>query len=512
MDNYFEFRQIMTIIRRWWWIMLAVILLALLTGYFVNQNQTPEYEASVTVMVGDPLQSSKINRDDIAAQTEYTQAYAEMARRQPVLEGAVKTLGLDLSWRQLSDTLGVLIVEDTSLIEISVRASSPKNAEMLAEEIANQLILLGQTPEEESAQQQFVQQEIDDLQTRIDAGHERLALLRSQVNYVRSPERLDELKSEIDTLERIVTDWEDTYSRLLPLSASNSSQNGLTVIEEAHANSIPVSPRLTLNLLLSFCIGLVLAIGLILLIDHLDTRIRTSEAIQEKLGLNYLGTISKMRGKNQDDKLIGVNNPQFDTALYYKKVLDNIGFSEKGDQPIKSLLVTSSHLREGKTTTASNLGVMMAHAGYKTVIVDADWKNPTQHLLFDLPNEQGLMDLLTSSDLAPKELTNTTSVANLQILTIGNLSENPFELLQPAKVKTILSNLAEVSDVVIIDAPSANIAESATLYSLVDGVILVIEAGRTTVSSVRQTVSSVHLTGGKLLGGILNRSPSPRNI
>jgi capsular exopolysaccharide synthesis family protein len=169
-------------------------------------------------------------------------------------------------------------------------------------------------------------------------------------------------------------------------------------------------------------------------------------------------------------------------------------------------------LREGKTTTASNLGIMMAHAGLKTIVIDVDWKNPTQHLLFNLSNQQGLMDLLISSDIKTEELVRSTTVNRLQILTIGNLPEDPVEVLQPSRIKEILNELVEISDVVILDAPSTNIAESATLYNLVDSVILVIASGRSTTASVRQSMANLHLTGGKLLGGILNQSPSPWGI
>jgi capsular polysaccharide biosynthesis protein len=114
--------------------------------------------------------------------------------------------------------------------------------------------------------------------------------LQDQVIHVKSSAKLNELKTEIDALERFVTDWEDTYSRLLALSATSSTQNELTIIEEAHVKSKPVSPRLTLNILLSACIGFGLALGVVFLIDKFDDRIRTSDAFEHQLGLNHLGT------------------------------------------------------------------------------------------------------------------------------------------------------------------------------------------------------------------------------
>lgn len=509
MDNYFEFKQIITLVFRWWWVLALGTLIAVAIGYGVTQSQSPVYEATATVMVGDFIQAPQINRDDIIARDAYTQAYADMARREPVLNGVVKALGLNLSWNQLKNSVNVKVVANTSLIEINASANSPQKAQAIAGEVAKQLTLLVQTQDNESPNRQFAAQEVEDLRSRIETGHKRLASLRSQATYASSPERLNEMQNKIDSLEGLVTDWEDTYSRLLAsLETTNRTQNSLKIIEAARANQTPLSPNPSINIIVSAAVGFVFAFGLMFLLNLFDDRIRTGETLERKLGLNYLGSISKMKGKSYDGKLITAKNPLFGTALYYKNILDNIGFSDKGDQPVKSLLVTSSHLREGKTTTAANLGIIMAQAGFKTIVVDVDWKNPTQHLLFDLSNQHGLMDLLTTSSLTAKEQLQATNVAKLQILTAGNLPENPIEMLQPNRMKQILADLTKISDVVILDAPSTDIVESAVLFGLVDGVILVIESGRTRMVSVKQAMISLNLTGGKLLGAILNRNSS----
>ena len=512
MHSYSDPRQVIITVLRWWWLILLVILIAAVTGHSVTQNQTPVYEATATVMVGGFIQSPQINRDDLVARDAFTQAYAEMALRQPVLAGVVEALGLPVSWKQVKDVVGVEVVANTPLIEIYAEASSPEEAQAIAGEIANQLILLSQAQGDEGATRQFVQQEIQDLQARIDNGRERLADLQRQVTYPGSPERLDELKMEIDSLERIVTDWEDTYSRLLTVLQSNTSQNSLTIIEEAQANSKPVYPRPELNMFLSASVGLGVALALVFLIDLFDDRIRTTEDLTPQLGLNLLGTITKMKGKQYDGKLITAQSPLQGTAFFYKKILDNIGFVKKGNARVRSLLVTSPRLREGKSVTVSNLAIMVAQAGLRTVILDVDWKKPTQHLLFDIKNDTGLMDLLRTEELITAEQLRTTSVQNLQVLTVGSLADDPIEILQPKRMKEILADLTKVSDVVILDAPSTAYTESAILFGLVDGVVLVIDSGRTTMASVKRSMASLQLTGGKLLGGILNRSSSPWSI
>jgi capsular polysaccharide biosynthesis protein len=304
MDNYFDPKQILLTLLRWWWVLVLGMLVAVAIGYGVTQNQPRVYKATATVMVGGFIQAPQVSRDDIVGRDAFTQAYAEMALRQPVLGGVVEALDLNISWTQLKDIVAVGIVEGTPLIEISAEANSPEAAKAIAGEIANQLILLSQTQSDEESTRQFVQQEIQHLQTKIETERERLAVLQVEATSRIPPERLNELKIEIDTLQRFITDWEDTYSRLLALLDSNVSQNSLAIIEEAHANPKPVSPHLALNLLLSACLGLGLALGIVLLIDQFDDRIRTSEALEQKLGLHHIGTISKIKGKTMSELMM----------------------------------------------------------------------------------------------------------------------------------------------------------------------------------------------------------------
>jgi capsular exopolysaccharide synthesis family protein len=508
MTNYFEPKQIFLTLMRWWWVFVLATILAVVIGYGVTQAQTPVYKATATVMVGSFLQAPQVSRDDIVARDAFTQAYAEMALREPILSGVIKALGLKTSWNTLKGRVGVNIVQNTPLIEISAEASNPQDAEAIAGEVANQLILLSQNKGDEESKHLFMQQEVQQLQTKIETGRENLAVLEMQASAARSQEQMNESKIEMETQQRFITDWEDTYSRLQTLLGSSALQNSLRIIEEAHANPKPISPHMNLNILLSICVGLGLALGSVFLIDQFDDRIRTSGTLEQKLELHHLGTISKIKGPQYDGKLMTSKDASLGTAFFYRKILENIGFGEKGARPVKSLLVTSPRVREGKSVTVSNLGIMMARAGLKTIIVDVDWIKPVQHLHFSVANNTGLMDLLTTPGLTTKEQLQNTAVPNLQILTTGNLPDNPVETLEPIRLKQILSDLTKISNVVILDAPSTTITESAVLFSLVEGVILVIDSGRTTVTSVKQSMASLYLTGGKLLGGILNRSAS----
>jgi len=504
MDNYFELRQIISILMKRWWVLALASLVGAVIGYGISQSQPRVYEATATVIVGESIQASEFSRDDIAARDAFAQSYAELARRQPVLEGVVNTLNLDISLSQLKDRVQVKIV-DAHLIEITAEANKPQDAQLIAGEVVHQLILLSPDLETMDSTQLFLQQEVEDLQTRIESGRKELLALQAQTTIGMPVEQLDALKVEITTLERLITDWEDTYSRLLGLLKPNTSQNRLTILEEAQANPKPISPNPPLNILLGVGLGFVLALGLIFLLNQFDNKVRSAEMLERKLGLNYLGSIRKMKGKNFDGKLIAVQDPLSNISESYRAIKRNIEFATKG-QKVKSLLVTSPGAGEGKSITVSNLGIIMAQAGLKTIIVDADLRESSQHLIFDIPNGIGLANLLTTPELKPKEQLIDTGVANLQLLPSGNFSHNPVDLLNHKRMKQILSDLIKLSDLVILDASSMSNAESVELSNLVDGVMLVINVGRTTYASIEKSVARLHFSNGLLLGGILNRS------
>jgi len=503
MNNYLELRQVISVLFRRWWVLVLGSLIGALIGFGISQSQPWVYEANATVMVGESIQPSDLSRDDIAARDVAAQTYVALANRQPVLAAVIKTLGLDVSLDEMKDRTRIRTV-DAHFIRITVQANNPREAQLIAGEIAHQLILLSPDPEDKDSTQLFLQQEIEDLQTRIESGRKELLTLQARSTSGMTADQRDARKIEIAALERLLTDWENTYARLLGLLNPNAFQNRLILIEEAQANREPLSPRLSLNIWLGVGLGFVLALGIIYLIDQFDDKVRSAEILERKLGLRHLGSVSKMKGINYDGILISAQDPLSNLSESYRMIIRNIEFITK-DQPVESLLVTSPGADEGKSITVSNLGITLAQAGFKTIIVDADLRESVQHLIFDIPNGIGLSDLLTTLDLKPKEQLIDTGIANLQLLASGNLPHNPVALLRPKRMKQILSDLIKFSDVVILDVPSMTSAESAELSSLVGGVILVIDFGRTTQASVGQSVAKLH-PSSRLLGGILNRS------
>ncbi|MEJ2555502.1 MAG: polysaccharide biosynthesis tyrosine autokinase [Anaerolineae bacterium] len=508
MSDFVELRRYVAVIVKWWWLPILVTAMAVVTGYVVSRSQPRVYQASTTVMVGQSIQAIELDSRDILASERLALTYANIGRRQPALQGVVDRLNLKDTWQQLKNRVKITPLEGTQLLEITVEAGSPEEAQATADEVARQLILLSPTAlenQEQDENQRLVRQQIDDLQARIADGKTRRDTLEAAMTNSLSAQQVQELQSEIDTLDRLITDWEDNYTQLLIFVESRKSPNYLTVVEPAQVAHTPIRPRVRLNMLVAGVVGLSLALGLILLLEYLDNTLKSADDLRQSLGLTVLGTVGRIDGENYRDRVIVSQNPFSPESEACRMIRSNIQFMSV-DRPVKTILVTSPVLGEGKSTMVANLGVVMAQAGLKTIIVDADLRRPVQHQIFQVANLGGLTDLLCSRELEINSHLRNTNVQNLQLITCGDLPPNPSELLGSQRMVQLLANLQELADIVILDSPPAVlVADAAVLSNRVDGVVLVAQAGQTRRDVAERAVLNLQQAGANLLGAVLNR-------
>jgi capsular exopolysaccharide synthesis family protein len=476
-------------------------------GYGISQRQPPVYQATVTIIVGQSTQSADLTKTDIQTSELLAQTYANIAKRQPVLQGVIQAMNLNESEQALKKRVTVKQVDGTQLLEITVEASSPEEARLTADELARQLILRspgGLKNGEETEKQQFIKRRMDSLQTKIQYGQQRLdGLERFEDEYV-STERLIELQDEINTLETLIYDWEESYTQLLILAENEQSPNHLAIIEPAKARVTPVWPQPKLHALLATTIGLLLALGFVLLREYLDNTIKSADDFRKYLGVTPLGTTRRIKNNDFRDDLLTYWDCFAPWLEAYRMIRTNIQFMTI-DQSAKSIIVTGALPGEGKSITTANLGVVMAQADLKTIIVDADLRRPSQHKIFHVPNKEGLTDLLRASEPDLNNYLKETPVKNLYLLTSGVLPSNPSELMGSQRMGQLLANLSEHADMVIFDSPPiVAFADAAVLSARLDGVIFVAMAGQTRLDVVRQAILNLQQVGANLLGGVLN--------
>lgn len=508
MKDFIEIRHLAAMILRRWPILLLGAVLGAALGYVLSQRAEPVYRATAVLVVGQSIQSSELESRDIQIAEQLAPTYAEIARRQPVLQATVNALELDMGWQQLRELVRVTPIEGTQLLDVTVEARGPGEARLIADELARQLVLLGasSTQAEDDANALFLRERLDSLKFRIEDGQRRIEGLEAAMAGAATGADIRSLQDQVDVLEGLITGWESNYAQLLSLIDSQKTRNYLNVIGEAQANPSSIRPSASLNMLLGAALGLILALGVVLFLGYLDDRIRTTDDVNRDLGLAPLGAVGKIPGSGYQQKLIKGMDWYAPPVEAFNVIRSNIRFASQDEKP-GVILITSALVGEGKSLTAANLGVAMAKLGLKTVVVDTDLRRPTQHQIFEQLNAPGVAEILDTDGATVEE--NLQSVGEkLHLLPSGSYSHNPAELVSSPSMHGLIAGLAEEFDVVILDAPPVlTAADAAVLSNMANGVVLVVESGRTGRRAARQAVTALQQAGANILGAVLNQAP-----
>lgn len=501
-----ELRQYLSIAWKWMWLVVLAVSVAAIASFLASRAATPLYRTTTTMMVGRITQDPNPNSMNIYMGQQLALTYIQLVKREPVLKGAIESLGLKLPWQALNGQVSATAVPQTQLIEISVVDSDPYRAKVLADAIAQQLIL--QSPANPNIigrdQLSFTQEQLNDLKEKILTTTDQAQQLRVELDQANSARQIQDLQSEINLLESKVSGWQDTYSQLL-LSLQGGDVNVLNVVEQAPIPKQPISPNIMMNVLTASAIAFVLALGGAFLVEYLDDTVKNPDDVARTTNLPTLAAIAKMDGEGYGDALITIQKPLSPTAEAFRILRTNLQFSMV-DKPARSLMMSSPGPSEGKSTTLANLAIVMAQSGMKVAIVDTDLRRPVQHKIFNLANRHGLTDAIIQPDRELDELLQPTGIENLWLLSSGPLPPNPAELLASERLGAIIEELKQHVDVAFFDSPPVLVvADAAILGTKVDGVVLVNDTGHTRSTEARRAAEELRRARANLLGVVLNR-------
>jgi capsular exopolysaccharide synthesis family protein len=311
---------------------------------------------------------------------------------------------------------------------------------------------------------------------------------------------------------------EDRYNILRTrLSASELSGRVTGKIEATNVKPLdpalvptePVSPRLRVNVAGAAIVSLVLGLALVLLIVFLDRSVKNVADAQQATGVPVLGVVPMIEdlgeGREDDRKrdLYVHEHPGSPVAECCRSLRTNILFSA-ADRQLKTIVVSSANPREGKTTCVIYLGTTMAQSGQRVLLIDTDMRKPRLHSLTGGSRTVGLSNLILG-DRDYDEVIRSTDVPNLSVLPCGPLPPNPAELLMGSRFSKILADLNERFDRIILDSPPLQPVTDAVLLSKqTDGVILVVQAGRTLREDIKRSANKIRGVGGAIFGVIVN--------
>jgi succinoglycan biosynthesis transport protein ExoP len=304
--------------------------------------------------------------------------------------------------------------------------------------------------------------------------------------------------------------------------ASQGSDNNISVSEIAIPPKVPVSPRRLATVIAALFLSTLFGMGLALFLEYLDDTIRTTEEIESYLQLPALAAIPSIDSvPKRKLLLVGATDGDEDSpqtpllisadsrsslAEAYRHLRTSILLSTAGHAP-KSLLVSSSLPSEGKSTIATNTAISLAQTGKKVVIIDADMRRPRLHSIFNMKNGEGLSSLL-ASEITEAEITASVKQddrSKLFVMTSGPIPPNPAELIGSEQMVKLLRLLQTKFDHIVIDSPPiASFTDGVLIASMVDGVILVVHAGRSSRQVVRRSRQMLQEIGAKIFGVVLN--------
>ncbi len=207
--------------------------------------------------------------------------------------------------------------------------------------------------------------------------------------------------------------------------------------------------------------------------------------------------------KKKKRNLICFTSPDSSISEQFRTIRTNIQIM-MGEQKNKTLLLTSSKTDEGKSTILANLAVSLSQQKGKVLLIDANLRNPYIHSIFKFQNTEGLSSVL-SSEVDFEKAIKFTGISGLDVLTSGPVPPNPAEVLGSAEMKKLLKSVVESYDMVLIDSPPVlDSAETRILAGLCDGVILLINKGKTLLERATASRKVLEFANAKLIGVILN--------
>jgi capsular exopolysaccharide synthesis family protein len=253
--------------------------------------------------------------------------------------------------------------------------------------------------------------------------------------------------------------------------------------------------------------GIVGGVALAFLLDYLDDTIRTKDELAKIApDVPLLGVVPNIEARKSDvakKDLFAAHQPKSTIAEAYRGVRTALTLSARGPQQ-KVMLLTSAGPREGKTTTALNLATVLAFSGARTLVIDADLRKPRVHASFNLANKKGLTNLIVGEE-DPSDHCQRTDIERVDVLTSGPIPPNPSELLGRPRMREILRKLRERYDQIIIDTPPIGaVTDAAVIATMVDGVVLVVHAGKTRRQIVGRGLEQLRYINAPIIGVILN--------
>ena len=453
---------------------------------------------------------------------------------QELTEAEVHRIELESEWSAVQD------LTDTGQLEAAARIGG----DPLIRGLKADLVELESRLAEMSALRGEAHKEVRSLQAKVDYTRERLLTeaqrlvggLRADLEEARTREALlqgrledqtaravqvSRFEVEYGALKREVDNSRDLFEMLVERHktielASKLDTSNIAVHETARAPKQQARPRLALNLAFGVLLGLFLGLGGAMGLDRLDHSVKDEQELEDRLGLTVVGEIpavdsDRLKPQQGEPPLLVSQSPtdlfvrrrtnsQFAEA--FRGLRTNLLFSAPAGK-LRSFVVTSPGMREGKTSVATNLALTLADTGKRVMVVDTDLRRPRVHKVFGLCNDRGLTEVLAGAATLADVVVEVEE--NLDVLRCGPITPKPSEMLASHAFAGLVNELEKRYDVVIFDSPPAAVVSDASILSQwTDGVLLVVRMEKTPMSWVTRAVRQLEAVEARMIGVVVN--------
>lgn len=394
---------------------------------------------------------------------------------------------------QSKATLFVSIDQGSSGTDLNQGAAYAQNQMLSFAQLATTSRIL--SPVIEDLELELTPQEFARNVEVITPGNTAILEIRSSST---SPERAAAMANGVaDSLADAVAD-------LSPSSAEGAPSITAAVVDEAVVPIHQVSPNKPQDTVLGAAIGFLLGTASVLLYALFDTRIPNASVLKVTVPLPVLGSVSRARVGKKGMGLAVASDPLGNTAEEFRRVCSALTYASVSD-PLRRILVTSTSEAEGKTTFIANFALALSESRNRVLVIDADFRKPRLSEILGVDGSVGLTSVLLG-ETTFEQASIHRSGTSLDILPAGSIPPNPSEILTSGAMRTFIDQVSDFYDYVIIDSPPIlSVADAGLTSPLVDGAILVVDAGKTRRNQLIQAVTSFETAGGRIIGAVVNK-------
>lgn len=298
--------------------------------------------------------------------------------------------------------------------------------------------------------------------------------------------------------------------------------NNIRMVDAPAEPKWPIAPRVSVNVMVAVLVGLVVGIGLVVLREQLDNTLKTPEDVEQRLNVTFLGLLPEIADDEDSDgkrkrrrrparrietelapELLVHERPTSGIAEAARSLRTNLMFMNP-DQPYRKILVTSAAPAEGKTTVAVSVAVSLAQGGQRVCIIDCDLRRPRLHRIFDRAGDIGLTNVLMG-EATIEEAAKPTMVPNLYCIPCGPIPPNSADVVASEKFRRFLEELGHHFDRIVLDSPPViAVTDSAIVSTLVDGVLFVVRAFKTSQAVCNSGLRTLRDVDAPIAGAVLN--------